>query len=314
MLKSSIAGLITLSVFALPAGADTEFEDSIPIEVAEVLFDASLNGQFEIYSDIADAFPPFELPDNFTVIGSTVQNGNLRAVVSSAMASDAAIQQLIDAFEAEDWQQLPAFNPPVQDTGFVAPGPVIVRSNTSLCHDELGRLSISSAERGATNYYAIFMYNALMGSSQGSCASQLAMQQQSFAQMRFSEGIRQYMPRMEVPEAENIRPRGAFIGGGSSSSNNSAETETNLRSDLGIEELYEHFAEQISEQDWELDTEVVGSRSATGNWTKSPEPGIDLIGTLFVLESSESNYELRFRLIAEGVTGVQGSFGVGVPR
>lgn len=308
MLKSSIAGLITLSVVALPAGADTEFEDSIPIEVAEVLFDASLNGQFEIYSDIADAFPPFELPDNFTVIGSTVQNGNLRAVVSSAMASDAAIQQLRDAFEVEGWEQLPAYNPPAQDTGFVAPGPVIVRSNTSLCHDELGRLSISSAERGTTNYYAIFMYNAFMGSSQGSCASQLAMQQQSLAQMRFSEGIRQYMPRMEVPEAENIRPRGAFIGGGSSSSNNSAETETNLRSNLGIEALYEHFAEQILEQGWEIDSEVVGDRSANGTWTRSPEPDLELVGTLSVLETSDSNYELRFRLRAEGDPGNLGLF------
>jgi len=307
MLKSSIAGLITLSVLALPAGADTEFEDSIPIEVAEVLFDASLNGQFEIYSDIADAFPPFELPDNFTVIGSTVQNGNLRAVVSSAMASDAAIQQLIAAFEVEDWQQLPAFNPPAQDTGFVAPGPITVRTANSLCHDDLGRLSISAAERGAINYFAIFMYNAF-GGSQGSCASQIARQQQSMAQMQFSDGVRQYMPRMEVPEAENIRPRGAFIGGGSSSSNNSAETETNLRSDLDIEELYKHFAEQILEQGWEIDSEVVGDRSANGTWTRAPEPNLELVGTLSVLETSDSNYELRFRLRAEGDPGNLGLF------
>ena len=52
---------------------------------------------------------------------------------------------------------------------------------------------------------------------------------------------------------------------------------------------------------------MVGDRSANGTWTRSPEPDLELVGTLSVLELAEGEYELRFRLRAEGSTG-----GIGV--
>lgn len=116
------------------------------------------------------------------------------------------------------------------------------------------------------------------------------------------------MPRMEVPELDNIRPSGVLIGGGTSSGNNSAETDINLKSELNIEDLYTHFAEQIIDQGWEIDSEVVGGRSANGTWTRSPTADLELVGTLSVLETSEGNYELRFRLRAEGERAGNGAF------
>ena len=71
-------------------------------------------------------------------------------------------------------------------------------------------------------------------------------------------------------------------------------------SDQEIGEVYRYFADQIEDQGWELDSEVVGSRSANGTWTNSPESNLSLLGTLSVLDSGDSNFELQFRLTAEG--------------
>ncbi|GJM13281.1 MAG: hypothetical protein DHS20C12_16840 [Pseudohongiella sp.] len=313
MHKYLFAGLAVSLVAGLPSLADTEFEDSIPIDVAEVLFDSTLTGQIEIFSDLIDDFPPFTMPDDFSVIGSVVQSGSSRVVLSTNLPHDQALQQLQDSFEQEGWLEFPNFRPPVRDSGFVAPVPVIMHIPNSFCHDDFGRVSISSSERGAISHFALARHNSF-GNPQGSCVSQISMQEMQMAQMGLRRGIHQYMPRMEVPETENIRPSGAFIGGGSSSSGNSVETEINLSSDLDIEELYEHFADQIVEQDWQVDSEVVGGRSATGIWTKSPSAEMELVGMLSVLEVAEGEYELQFRLRVEGDVGGQGSVGISVMR
>ncbi len=302
MRKLGLAGAFVALIFGLSSAADTEFQDVIPVDVAEVLFDTNLRGQLEIYSDIANDFPSFDLPSGFSVVGSVYQMNMLRVVLRTNLDRDSATQLLMAAFEQENWQEFPTYMPPSQDTGFVSPAAVVITTNSSLCHDGQGRLSIHYAERDSGNYVSLGRYNSF-GNQQGSCASQLAQQEQSISQMNFSVGLRQYMPRMEVPDSDAVRQRGPYIGGGSSSSNNSVETEINLSSDLAISELFTHFTDQIIAQGWEIDSEIVGSLSANGNWTKSPEPDINLVGALSVLKTSDSNYELKFRLIADGYQG-----------
>lgn len=299
--KLRFAGMFLLLALGCNSYADTEFEDSIPIEVVEILFDTFLSGQFAIYSDITDDFPEFELPNGFTVIGSVNQMNRLRVVLQTTLLSDLATQSITDAFENENWQIFPAFSPPVQNVGFVSPSPAVTSTATTLCHDQLGRLSINLAERDDGNYISIGIYNSF-GNRQGNCAQQLAQQEMSMSRMAFSQGLREYMPRMEMPATANPRQQLGFIGGSSSSSNNLAETEANLNSDMEIDEVFSHFSDQIAEQDWELDSEAVGNLSANGYWTKSPEPDLNLIGMLSVLKTSDSNYELRFRIIGQGYT------------
>ncbi len=302
--------VIALS-FGTSLAADTEFEDAIPMELAEVLFDTSLNGQLEIYSDINSDFPAFDLPDGFTVLGSVIQNGSSRVVLSTTRDQDDAVQSLTAAFAQNDWIEFPMFNPRIQQTGFVSATqlPVINRSSISLCHDDIGNLAVYYSARDSGNYLALTTRNSF-GGNQGNCANQIAQQERGMQQMNLSQGLRDYMPRMEVPESDSPSPGGPFLmGGGSSTSNNSAETDMNVKSDMDLEALFDHFVEQINARGWEIDSEVVGSLSATGNWTKSPEPDLDLVGTLTVLRTSESNYELRFRLIADGATGGIGGIG-----
>ena len=71
-------GFVFLIVASNYSFAATEFEDSIPVDVVKALFSASATGRLEIYSDIMDEFPAFQLTVGFSVIGSVNHNSRLR--------------------------------------------------------------------------------------------------------------------------------------------------------------------------------------------------------------------------------------------
>ena len=286
----------------LPSFADTEFEGPIPVDVVEALFNSYGENQFAVYSDIADEFPDLQIPAEFSVVGSVYQLISLRVVFATQLNEEDAIQAMVDAFEAQNWMQLPIMESRLPRTGFIAPNQINMGNFQVLCHDDLGRVTLRFFERESSNYLSAAL-SAISSSQQGNCQQQLAMQQASAGRMSQAIGLRQYLPRMEIPEAQN-RPRlGVFMMGGSSSSGNSVDTEGSMTSEQSIEAVYRYFADQIEEQGWELDSEAVGSLSANGTWLRSPEPNLNLIGRLSVINSDESTFELQFTLTAEGYMG-----------
>ncbi|MBL4573432.1 MAG: hypothetical protein JKY86_10220 [Gammaproteobacteria bacterium] len=297
-LRSTCFFLILLTSYS--ALADTEFEDSIPVETVEALFNAYYEDRFAIYSDIAEEFPDFPIPTGFSVVGSVYQMTTLRVVFKTDTDEDAALQSMIEVFEVQDWVQLPTFSRQRQEVGFISPPLINMGRAQNMCHDDLGYLTLRYSSGEGTNYLSTSI-SVIRSNRQGTCEQQIAMQQASYGQYSQPFGIGQYLPRLEIPESQN-RPRAAFLSGGTSSSGNSVETDGSITTDQDIEEVYRFFADQIEAQGWELDSEVVGSLSANGTWTKSPESNLNLIGRLSVLNSGESDYELQFRLLAEGYT------------
>ena len=302
MLKLKILCIVfSFSFQALPSFSATEFEGFIPLEVAEVLFDLANNGQFAVYSDIMDDFPPFQVPDGFSIVGSVYHSGRLRVGLETQASADDAIEAISSAFTSAGWQSMPSPLLLTPQTGFIS-STVLVSRTIQICHDELGHVSIRFSERDSGNFVVLDEYSGL-SRNQGTCAYQLARQTRMSTIMSTGVGIRQYMPRMEVPVAPGRRPALGWVGGGSSTSDTQAETETNLEIDWSLAEVYKHFADQIIGQEWELDTETIGNVSANGNWTRSPTQGMNLIGTLTVLEFSDSNFQLKFRIVSSGRSG-----------
>ena len=304
MLKLKILCIVfSFSFQALPSFSATEFEGFIPLEVAEVLFDLANNGQFAVYSDIMDDFPKFQVPAGFSVVGSVYHSGRLRVGLETQASADDASEAISSSFADEGWQSMPSPFDRRPQTGFVSSSAAVISRALQICHDELGRVSISYSEREVGKFIVLDDYSAL-GGNRGNCAQQADQLTRSLALMGASPGIRQYMPRMEVPENQRQRSGAAWIlGGGSSSSNTEAETDTNLAIDWPLSQVYEHIADQVVEQGWQVDTETIGNVSANGVWTRSPTQGVNLIGTLTVLESSDSNFQLKFRLVSSGAGG-----------
>lgn len=303
MRSIAVAALLFVPIACLDAAE--EFQDSIPLEVAEALFGFGSGGNMNVYSDIMDEFPEFELPGRFEVLGSSERAmGSLTLALVTALNEEDARESLVESFADEGWIEMPNFGMPSMETGFVSANQPVRPSYRQLCHDEYGQMNISYSDRGGRNFVTAST-GAAFGGDYRTCSERIEEQEMSMA--RFSQrnqGIREYMPLLLVPE-DARQGRVAFLrGGGMSSSGNSAETDTNFSIEWELAEVFEHFAQQIVEQGWTLDAESLGSITAAGTWTQPSEGGANLVVRLDVVKSNEDRYDLTLRV--EGPGGRRG--------
>ena len=284
----------------IPAMAATEFEDSIPLDVAEALFDYGNTGRFAVYSDIMDEFPTITIPDDFTVLGSAFFINSMRVALSTELEIESAVQAIQTSLIDDGWETMPTFNPRPNQTGFVSAAQIDVRNRT-VCHDEFGQLSITSRSVDAGNQIILSASGSLTR-DRFSCAQLRAQmeQQMTMMQSRGGMGFQHYLPRLVVPESATTGRSPAVMLGGMSSSSNGAESDMELEIDWDMEEVYKHFAEQMAGQDWTLDTESIGSVSASGTWTQSPEDNMSLVGTINVVNAGEDRFQLKLSVEALG--------------
>ncbi len=278
------------------AASVSEFQDSIPIEVAEALFGFGQGSGMALYDGLTEDFPRFELPDQFEVIGSLNRNPTLSAAMVTPLDEDEARAALTSAFLDQDWVEMPSAEPPMRQYGFVpANEPVRVR-HQQLCHDDYGQLSISYRERGERNIVTVSTGMAF-GMDFRTCAERIEQQELSrIRSQRFDTGIYEYMPLLRVPE-DARQGRQAFLrGGGMSSSGNSAETDTSFFIEWELQDVYQHFAEQLVDLGWTLDAESIGTVTAAGTWTQAAESGSTMIVRLDVVNSAEEQFDLRLRV------------------
>jgi|GEM_PF-1336932 len=281
----------------------TEYEDSVPLELVRVLLgNPTLNGEVRVYSDVLDQFPTLDYSDQFEVMGSVDHGYSQRVVLKTGLESETATASLQDDLERQ------GFIPFVQpydvelNRGFVVQQQV--QRPTQMCRDDVGNMSISVSQMDDDTIFVLAV-SQLNNMQSQSCEQKLEEQNQNYVMMqnmrnRGRPNLRQYLPRMVVPTTD-FRQRRVFGGGGSSSSSgNTLETEYELNIDWSISEVYQHFADQISEQGWDLDSETIGEITANADWISSPEPSIDLVGNLNILRAGEGSYQLKFRLVSVG--------------
>ncbi len=288
--------LILISFSSL---ADTEFEAPIPVETVEALFNSYYTDNFAVYSDIAEEFPDFAVPTGFFVVGSVYQMSTLKVVFETDLDEAAALQSMIEVFEAQNWMQFPTQTPQIPEVGFIAPAQFNMGRSESLCRDDHGYLTLRYLSGERTNNVAASI--SVDGPrSQVTCEQQISMRLASHGRASQPSGIRQYLPRMEIPRSKiRTRPR-VFISAGTTFTGNSVEIGGALTTDQQIGELYQLLSDQIESQGWEYDSEDVGSLSASGTWTRAPESNLSLIGTLSIIDSGDNEFKLRFDLSAAG--------------
>lgn len=291
--------LMMYSVNSHPVFADTEFVDSVPLEVVKQFVGNPYMGQSALYSDILDAFPPFTVPADFEVLASADQGFVQRVILSSTLDEAGASAALTQAFIAEGWSQIPINGMPAQQTGFVsAEQPVVVPQQ--LCHDDHGMLTASVRDDGGKRY--ININRNLSGQGiRPTCAEMLAQAAQGYSGMGFRRGgmLDTYAPKLIMPESNMPTRPTAFMGGGGGGSSNDWESRGALTIDWEIGDIYEHFASQIGEQGWLADSDASGGVVATGSWTKSVDD-VNLVGMLSIIKLAENTWDMRFRIVRQG--------------
>jgi len=285
-----IAGLVMVS-----ASADTEILDSISIRFAEGLLFGPDFGQATFYSDIVDSFPDVDLPEQYELMGSVDLVYSTQVILRADMKARDAEQVLVDKLLTTDFAIIPKMGAGLESRGFVALEQLV--RPVAFCRDDIGSVLARFRETDADSI--ITLSHSVTGPSGSlSCNEYIEKQRIEATQHaeRLNTGLRVYEPRLVMPQPP--RERGMSFGSGSrfSGGNGYFESSSSLVTDWPIAQVYQYFANQISGQGWEFETENTLDEKIVGEWTFEPDTELSLIGTFTVQEMTGSKYSVVFRL------------------
>lgn len=289
---------IALLVLSVSAQAGAPFENGlVPIEI----FSEATGGGIP-YRGLPDDFPlPAALPAglNFqlaaTVITGTTQQLILRTTDFSSLRT-----ALVAGYQAVGWID-------VASTLFVSPASI------SLCHEELGSISVSSynSNSNGSTKFTLSRSPKIIHPGVQTCAQQ---KQSRDAQQAGNTAVAGMMPKFTLPPASeviNVPRLVSFIGGASSFTATEAvynrEDEQSFKlPGLTMSIAFTDFATQLQQQGWTVDSDDVGSRSSASVWFKTqsiatPTGGTqqaNLTGTLEILLLAPDTFRYRFLLRA----------------
>lgn len=307
-----------VSLLCLPGmslGADA-FDEGVPRDLVEQLTGGMISPNLPV------DFPPFNMPDTIRVLGSLDNNFSQLVVFRTAVPPEEAGMEIAAGFEAAGWTRLVSINYEQPTNGFVYANqaPLPVGPNEQFCHDRFGTMTITPA--AGTDLVNVRMANQALMQPGFSCQEQNAQRQRQLDMGRggFPFGNLQnsrYVPRLELPVDDDAAdtPQPPFRRfGGFSGSDNDLETQASVAVDMTAAEVNAHFAGQMEEQGWVLDSDWSGQITAGGNWSLRPEPDLSLIGILSVIERAEGVFDLKFRMVRLGTSTTAGAAVRGIIR
>ncbi len=283
-------------VSAAPLHAATEFPGGlVPMDVVREFTGGTL------YASLPDGFPPVSVPAglDLRLLGSTSDTYGQKVVLRTALSREELFDALRPALLAQGW--------------------VDVSSTTStivyqlrVCHDEYGTLyiSVNSANAGGNRVDV----NRSTFPTSTTCLEQQAQAETNDAWSAFYTA---HIPVLEVPPetVDTMLPPILHMGSSSSSGGRISITRDGNIEVPGTTavELLAHFAQQMNEQGWTLDSSSEGERSASSVWIRSDtapelatEP-VEMLTTLTVLSGSDEVYTINLRFQsrpdAGGTTG-----------
>ena len=284
----TIAGLLMGAVPVMAA----EFTGDVPLPLVRALLHIHNGAEPRVHSDVPDSFPEILIPAGFTVLGG-MERGPTRLLI-------------LQTNEERD-DALAAISQAILDTGFLDVEALAGRrmsgflterdlSTRTFCRDDEGILGVTYVVMSQEAHIILNAPDARDSDVTQSCADFGAPPTTPVSAINRMDALMQYMPAMTIPDAADTSRQAYLGGGGGSASQGTYETSTDFGSSMTIPQLYQHFAEQIASQGWALDGESTGQVSASGNWVKIPDGDTYLHGLFSIVQSSESNFSIRFRL------------------
>jgi hypothetical protein len=229
------------------------------------------------------------MPGTYTWIGSaeritgrvdaTTNASHVTAAWRSSLAPEAARAGAVAALTASGWEvraqmgaSIAVFNSPMSQAACRQGKPVNVNA---------------SAMDGAT--YVLLTLQR--GNNSNTICSQPA---RTFPTT--GTGLEPHLPRLELPVDPATGVAVRMQGGGSSSAGGviNARAEFVLRDSAGS--IARHFASQMAQQGWTSDASWSGASSAGSSWSKRPETGSLLQGTLSVTALDETQVVAALRV------------------
>lgn len=280
-----------------------EFTDGVPQALVKALLLNPLGEDMRLIDGIPEAFPDISIPGDFTVLGGLEQGPSQRVVLQSSFSPDDAMVSMTEAIVSAGFVDMEALTRQ-QRTGFL---PAQSGYETRLlCRNGFGTMNVevSSPEGvtqvvlGTTGFERLGFASCeeMAGMSSTPPSGWISSDRPRALFVELATNFGQHMPVMELP-ADAETARGVYFGSSRmSSSRDTHETSSQFASAMTIPQLYEHFAAQIAAQGWALDGASTGQVSASSNWIKIPEADTYLHGAFSLLQNSESNFTLNFKM------------------
>lgn len=292
---TNIFPVFTAIVLAFPSSADTEFAEGIPAEFAEGLVTGPDFGQPTFYSDIVHSFPLIEFPEQFDLLGSVDLIYGTRVIFRSDLSTAEARQILANQLSMSQYAIVPSLSDSAESVGFVQWE--VAALPLEFCQDNFGSLA-ARFRKSATNSIITVDHSSASPSNKTVCSDYIEQKlvQKAEIETRRNVGLRSYQPRMALPQPSSENTMFYGRGVSHSSGDNYFEAVTMLVTEWSIEEIYNHFADQISAQGWELRSKNKVDLRMVGEWTNEPDADFSLLGTFSIHKMSKSEHRLVFRM------------------
>lgn len=255
--------IILLSLFAATTTlqAATEFPDGlVPADIA-----AEFAGGGTLHQGLPDDFPELLLPRgiDLRVLGSLQNNPYSQTILIRSSSSPAEIREgLLAMLAMQGWHD-------VGSSPVGAVDPVYLQ----LCHDRHGTMTLTMRSNATGTQLQVRRIVYPQQVARPPCAQERARNQESTARYVYFNSL---LPLLEVPDGTLSPLPGVGIRGISGSYSGSSvriEREGTIEvPETSAAEVYENFAQQLTEQGWIVDSSATGIMSAASTWTRTATP------------------------------------------
>lgn len=285
-----------------PLWADTEFTDTLPLDLAKALIGRTPAGPALFYSDVVDGFPAIDFPTGFEVLGSMVREVQTTVVLASSQSTSEMRDSLTEAFASAGFTEFIVPVPTIHYHGFRRVGTTPPRPLPRYCHDSEGDLTLTFLGLSGRNTVRI---SHAPDTNPQSCEEELQERLQRLSQYQASRGIDQYLPLLMMPAMEpRNSPYGAEMSVGGDGADYYYRARVSL--DWSPQEFYEHFSPQMEEQGWQLDS-VNRDEGSNSSWTLAPDPDTEIRASLRIVPVDSELTELEIRVSPTGMLAPDGS-------
>lgn len=232
-------------------------------------------------------FPTISWSDDISLFGSVIHQGQRfgsgEVLLESAKSTDMMRKSIIATFKQQGWTDPKHWE--FRGGGFTS---AQTPKSTVLCHKSEGSVHFYVKKLNNGSLARVFH----MLTSQGSpCHDDLP----GMYRMP-GDNMAKYMPRLSVPD-ELRGDAGISMGMISSEAKGRRRTSTSLKRGWPIDDVMQHFDQQMNTQGWVNDAHWQGGVSAGSVWRKQAKDEPELLATLSLVPSSGKKLELSLEVI-----------------
>ncbi len=222
------------------------------------------------------------LPKQFELVGSKVTKREFLVIYKTKLGHDKAFELITDVMDKDGWTN--------QDSLLATPNLLfqshMIPTVGAFCREEPAGLLAISIEQKPDKTYVSFSGKHFLPDSPGTLGIGCDFITPKVTPM--VQVLKEYLPKLTLPEDARL------TGDGSSFSHNEIRKRTMFSTKSNRDELVDHFAVQMRDQDWVADSNWSGKHAAGSMWTIESSDVGTLIGEVLVSRSVVHGFRMDF--------------------